>query len=378
MEYSDIFIPVNEHLQHFQKVTPATNVNDIKFAVRGFDWEWLSDFKIGLVGLRSSGVPNCFNLLRESFYSLYLPQKISVIDLGDIEIAGGSIEENTERTAFALQQILLYGTFPLVFAENMRYSYWLYEALKIEHCPMSATYILSTGNVGAASEPLSETNFVAHTFADLMRELSHLSILAYQNYLTNFNDIQLLEKNYCETMRLSAVRSDMNRAESVLRDATMLCVSVGAVRQSDAPAVLSPSPNGLYTEEMCRLLRFASFSSELKAAFVGGFCLANDIRSQTAMLAAQMLWHIIEGISNRVKEHPLDAKPNCSCVQVEMGSENQQIVFYQGKKTQRWWMEVPAGAGAPKRIIACTHADYEQAAHGEVPDRWLWFLKKFA
>jgi hypothetical protein len=186
-----------------------------------------------------------------------------------------------------------------------------------------------------------------------------------------------LEKNYCETLRLSTVRSDIQCAEAVLRNATLLCASMNAVRHSDAPAASQPSPNGLYTEEMCRLLRFAAFSNELKACFVGGFNFANDERGQTAMLTAQMLWHVIEGIASRVKEHPLAPKSNCRCVQVEMGKENQQIVFYQGKISQRWWMEIPTAEEAPKCIIACTQSDYEQAAHGEVPDRWLFFLNKF-
>jgi hypothetical protein len=379
MEYSDIFIPVSEHLQYQQRLAHPKHSNGISFAVQGFDWEWLHDFKIGLVGLRTAGMPHCFAPLREALYSLFLPQKkIGIIDLGDIEITTGSVEENTEKAALGIKQILAQGTFPLVFAENMRYSYWLYEALKSQYCSISAAYIAPTANLGNVQEHLTEQNLVAHTFADLSRELSHLSILGYQIYLTDFKDVQLLERNYCEPLRLSTIRSDMNKAEAVLRDATLLCANVGAMRQSDAPAALQPSPNGLYTEEMCRLLRFAAFSNELKACFVGGFGFANDIRSQTSMLTAQMIWHIIEGIANRVKEHPLDAKSNCRCVQVEMGSENQHIVFYQGKITQRWWMEIPAAEGAPKRIVACTQADYNQAAHSDVPDRWLWFLKKFA
>jgi arginase family enzyme len=379
MEYSDIFIPAQEYIQQYQKVTHPHNGNTIKFAVRGFDWEWLRDFKIALVGLRAAGMPHCFDGLRTALHGLYMPAKINVIDVGDIEISAGSVEENTEHAAYALQKIFAEGVFPLVMSENMRYSYWLYEALKSQYYSIAIAYIAPTANLGSSQQPLSEANIAAHTFADLGRELSHLSILGWQNYLTDPDDVLVLEKNYCETMRLSAVRSDMDRAEAALRDSSMLCADLSAMRQSDAPAAAMPSPNGLYTEEMCRLLRFAAFSNELKACFIGGFNLTNDIRSQTAMLAAQMIWHVIEGIANRIKEHPLEEKSNCRCVQVEMGSENQQIVFHQGKLTQRWWMEVPAAMeGAPIHIVACTQADYNQAVHGEVPDRWLWFFNKFA
>ncbi|GHT74995.1 arginase [Bacteroidia bacterium] len=346
---------------------------------KGFDWEWLQDFKIGLVGLRPAGVPHSFSPLRESLYSLYLPQKkISIIDLGDIEIVNGNPEENTEKVACALQQIFRQGTFPLVFTENMRYSYWVYAALKNQFRSISAAYILPHANLGNPHEPLTEQNVVGHTFADLTRELSHLSLLGYQSYLTNFKDVQLLDKNYCETMRLGVIRDDIQRAEPLLRDAMLLCASVNALRQSDAPAATQPSPNGFYTEEMCRLLRFAAFSNELRACCIGGFNFVNDLNAQTTNLVAQLLWHVIEGIANRVKEHPLNNKNNCRCHQVEMGKDNQQIVFYQGNITQRWWMEVPSAGKEQNRVIACSQSDYKQAAHGEIPDRWLWFFKKFA
>lgn len=381
MEYSDVFVPVSEHLQKYQTLVHSRRQggNAIAFGVQGFDWEWLGDFKIGLAGLRRGGRRHCLSPLRRALYSLYLPvQKIGVIDLGDIEIPDGSVEAGVEQISHTLHQILAQNVIPVVFAENMRWSHYLYAALKGRHSGVSAAYIAPSANMGSAQEAIGEHNYVGHALADLSRELSHLSLLGCQNYLTDPNDAEWLAKNYCECLRLSIVRGDMERAEAVLRGASLLCVSVNAMRQSDAPAASAPSPNGLYTEEMCRLLRFASFSDELKGCFVGGFNFDRDHRSQTAMLAAQMIWHIIEGIAGRVSEHPLAPKPHCRCVQVEMGRENQHIIFYQGKLTRRWWMEVPAGEGGQARIVACAQSDYEQAARGDVPERWLFFLKKFA
>jgi hypothetical protein len=381
MEYTEVFIPVARHLQTLTPpLLPQQVGGSIKFGVAGFDWEWLRDFKIALVGLRRSGLPHCFSSLREALYSLYSPpQKIDMIDLGDIEIMSDmSVEANAEKVANTLHQILRQGVFPLVFAEDMRYSYWVYSSLKTQYRCISASYILPSANLGDPHAPLSEQNMVGHTFADLTRELSHLSIIGYQNYLTDPHDLVLLDKNYCETLRLGAIRDDVLCAEPLLRDATLLCASVNALRQSDAPAATQPLPNGLYTEEMCRLLRYAAFSNELKSGFVGGFNFANENRAQTANLVGQLLWHIIEGIANRVKEHPLDTKRNFRTVQIEMGKENQQIVFYQGKKTQRWWMEVPTVDGKQKCVIACKSTDYEQARNGTVPVRWLWFYKKIS
>ncbi|GHT16928.1 hypothetical protein AGMMS4956_20160 [Bacteroidia bacterium] len=380
MEYNDFFIPVAEHLQKLQPpLLPAQVGNAAKFAVPGFDWEWLQGFQIALVGLRPAGSPNSFAAVREALYRLYVPaKKVSIIDLGDIEVANNSVEANTEKVGYALQQILLQGTFPLVLAEDMRYAHWVYEALKSLHRSQSVAYILPTANIGNPHTPITEQNVIAHTLADLTRELAHLSVLGYQNYLTNPDDVRTLDKNYCETVRLGALRDNLQQAEPVLRDATLLCAAVSALRQSDAPAAMPAMPNGFYTEEMCRMLRFASFSSELKAFFMGGMNLSNDRQQQTANLLAQLVWHVIEGIAYRIQEHPAENKKKFRRVQVEMGTREQRLIFYQSKVSHRWWMEIPTNDSAVKHIIACQATDYEQARQMELPDRWLWFFKKFS
>jgi len=124
------------------------------------------------------------------------------------------------------------------------------------------------------------------------------------------------------------------------------------------------------------LLRYASFSDKLKACCLGGFNLANDVQRQTAKLTAQLIWHVVEGIACRVGDVP--TKPRmCRKLQVHMGKE-QHILFYQSKITDRWWMAVPVDGTQQERIVPCLREDYDRAAHGEIPDRWLWFYKKYA
>ncbi len=377
MEYSEIFIPVPEHVQKANVAKSAERLgNSVKFGVKGFEWDWLSTFKIALVGLRKSGAPNSFSALREELYALFTPSKaVAVIDLGDIEIAT-TTSAASEKISYVLQRIFAEGVFPIVFAENMHSSTCVYDAVKAQRKSVSAAFVLPHANVGSAQEPLSGDNFLAHLMADYGRELGTLNVLGYQSYLTSPSDVKALQKQYCELLRLGAIRDNMLSAEPLLRDADLLCTAVNAVRQCDAPAATDASPNGLYAEEMCRLLRYASFSDKLKSCYLGSFCLSNDAHGQTAKLVAQLIWHIMEGFAYRVGDHPAKSKM-CRKLQVQMG-KGQQILFYQSKASDRWWMSVPVDGTQDDVIIPCLIGDYEKSTRGEIPDRWLWFYKKLA
>jgi hypothetical protein len=379
VEYSDIFIPVAEHLQ----VSGAAKLSErwgsrIKYGVKGLDWAWLGDFRVALVGLRKHGAPNSFVALREELYALFAHEKsLPIIDLGDVEVApAGAGDASGEKVTCALHKLVAAGIFPVVFGENMPGASNVYDAIKSHRKDVTATFILPSASLGNAQEPLSGSNVLAHFMTDYGRELETLNVLAYQSYLTSPADMQSLGNRYCELLRLGVVRENIMHAEPLLRDADVLCAGINAVRQCDAPAAVDPSPNGLYAEEMCQLLRLAAFSDKLKACYLGNFSLANDSQRQTAKLVAQLIWHVADGLACRVNDNPTEPK-TCRRLQIEMGGKDQQLVFYQSKITDRWWMAVPADKSSTIHIIPCERNDYEKALRLEIPDRWLWFYKKF-
>jgi hypothetical protein len=128
---------------------------------------------------------------------------------------------------------------------------------------------------------------------------------------------------------------------------------------------------------MCQLVRFATFSDKLKTCYLGGFNLMSDSQRQTAKLVAQLIWHVADGLACRVGDDPALPK-TCRKLQVEMGSKDQRLVFYQSKATDRWWMAIPVDGSSKVHIAPCERDDYEKALRLEVPDRWLWFYKKLA
>ena len=104
--------------------------------------------------------------------------------------------------------------------------------------------------------------------------------------------------------RIGRLRQNLFKAEPILRDTDILSIDMNVVRQADAPAATHPSPNGFKGEEVCQLLQYAGTSDRI--SIIGLFGMENkyDQRGQTAALAAQMLWHFIEGLDNRAGDYP--------------------------------------------------------------------------
>ncbi|MGL4909331.1 MAG: hypothetical protein ACRC3G_08345 [Bacteroidales bacterium] len=372
MEYGDIFIPVSEPLQKQQFGGNSERINNhLKFGIAGFEWEWLGKFKIALIGLRKVGAPNSFTPFREALYRLYAPTKMSaIIDLGDIEL---TTTTNNERVTYALQKVFSQGLLPLVFCENIHSSTIVYDALKVIKKKTVASFILPHANLGDSAQPLCEGNTLAYFLRDSKRELEALNVLGYQSYLTASLDIQQLQSQYCELLRLGVIRDAPTIAEPLLRSTHLIALALNAIRASDAIAANQPQPNGLYAEEACRIMRQVALSNSMTAVYIGGFSLLNDQYGTSAKLIAQLIWHVIEGHGLRINESP-DVENSCRKIEVQIG-QGQKIVFYQGKITQRWWMQVPIQTNTTC-VIPCLSHDYDKAAHGEIPTRWLWFYKK--
>ena len=69
--------------------------------------------------------------------------------------------------------------------------------------------------------------------------------------------------------------------EPLFRDSDVAIFDISAVRQSDAPGTMSPSPNGFYGEEICLLSRYAGISDNLKIFGLFDVNPEFDIRFQT-------------------------------------------------------------------------------------------------
>jgi len=108
----------------------------------------------------------------------------------------------------------------------------------------------------------------------------------------------------------------------------------------------------------------------MKLFFLTGFSCENDERNVSAFLSAQLVWHVIDGISQRKHDIPIMENENFSVFYLKNNYLNHDMVFYQSKMSKAMWVEVPSSV-EKKRIVPCSVVDYESALKNEIPNDWL-------
>jgi arginase family enzyme len=196
--------------------------------------------------------------------------------------------------------------------------------------------------------------------------------LGYQSYLNDSGSLDRLGDLFFESHRLGALRDDIREAEPVFRNSDLLVFSMNAIRQTEAPGVTFPSANGFTAEESCQLARFAGLSDKLSLFALTGFKPVRDRDEQTSALAAQIIWHFLQGVSQRKLDYPFSDIRLYQKYLINLPKTGFNLTFYKSPSTGRWWMEVPfPDTKYPRSLyVACSSRDYEVASEGEVPDRW--------
>jgi len=221
---------------------------------------------------------------------------------------------------------------------------------------------------------LSRT-YLQKIFSD--QSLGYCAALGFQTYLSPPADIDALKARYFESLRLGALREDISLAEPLLRDADYVWFDLTTIRASDAPQRKLLKPNGLYAEEACQLVHYIALSNRTKVLFIHGFSRLPCLNGITTHLLSQLIWHLAEGLSGKIKEELLNISEKAAFkeIMVDMGVNGQELYFLYSEATQRWWIKVPYNK-TDTRWISCGHSDYQVACQGKVPVRWLWHYQK--
>jgi hypothetical protein len=234
--------------------------------------------------------------------------------------------------------------------------------------PFSAAVVAASANV-KTQEPYC--SILANTQLDLF------SAIGFQTYHTSSEDVECLHKHYFETLRLGAFRECPALAEPLLRESNHVFFDLNALRASDAPETRQPSPNGLYAEEMCQLAAYAGRSIKLQTFRLFGYIPTLTPKTMTAQTAAQVLWHLLEGIAVRYQlDIPSSSNAHIKRIIVDMGDNGQALEFLNDTITGFWWLQIPLTDGS-HRYIACLQEDYLCACRHEIPVRWVRYFQKF-
>jgi len=339
----------------------------------------ISKFRVAILGVpegRNSpgtGTMKAPDSIREQLYRLArIPGKLKIADLGNMK-QGVTFDDSVAGLTDILCWLTEEDVFPVVIGGSSA----LVTAIDSAFTRLKTRYSLIA--VDPRIDFINEKreadsfNYLYNLLHSHKSTFSHYINIGYQTYLNDQQVINRFLKRKAELIRIGDVRKAIHLTEPFFRDSHAAVFDISAVRQSDAPGTISPSPSGFYGEEICLLARYAGISDNLKVFGLFDVNPELDVRFQTAGLAAQILWFFLEGFSQKQYETPALSNLNSGRFvkyHVRVTDLDDDLIFVKSNLTERWWMELPAGNDS-NIYIACSHEDYVKANHDEVPERWV-------
>lgn len=339
---------------------------------------------IAIIGLREgrggSGVDfaTAPDEVRKQLYGLKKGSgSFKLIDLGNFR-NGPEWEDTILRLKEVVQFLLTQDILPLLIGGSHDMDWGQY--LGYEGSEKLVT-VLGVDNKLDFDESGTESNsHLSRIFKHDPNYLFNYYHLGHQSYLIHPKQSELMERMSFEAMRLGEVKANIKEIEPIVRDADMISFDISALQAHYAPGATDAKVYGLTGEEACQLCWYAGLNDKLSSiGFYEYDPSKKDSDKKSAFVVATMIWYFVEGFYNRTAERSFLTNDYIS-YEVTLDGEPSSIKFFKSQLSEKWWMEVPNPEGGGlfnrNRMIPCNYSDYETAMSGEVPDRWMNYLKR--
>jgi formiminoglutamase len=329
----------------------------------------LKNTQLAIIGINDDEA----DAVRSILYTLSFPFKnLKIADLGNLR------KQEKGFMIPLLSELLQGGIVPILIGQSETSILPQFQAFHTKKNSVNLTII--DEKIRFSSSPKPENQFFQNLLED--SHLFNMSIVGFQSHYTDPSVLSLLDKRQFELVRLGKARADIEDIEPVIRDADLVSFNIAALKMSDAPAQMKPSPSGFSSEEACQIVRYAGMSDKLASFGIYGFHRNLDNLDQTtAQVVAQMVWYFIDGFHNRKQDFPIQKAFN-QLMQyiVDIKSFDERLVFWRSNKSGRWWMEIPAKTRKKHerhRLIPCSYNDYLQACNDDLPERLVLAYQRF-
>lgn len=319
--------------------------------------------------------------IREALYRL-TPHRNwqTTVDLGDLR-PGVTTADTLAAVRSVASELIEMGIIPIVLGGGHDLTLGLYRALETLGQPVNLVTWDHRLDFGADPENTTARNYLNEIILHEPNYLFDYVNVGHQGYLTDPDTLDLMAQLQFDAHRLGAVHANPAAFEPILRDADLVSIDLGVVRAAEHPAHADAGPNGLDALQACQLGRYAGMSDRLKAVGIFEHNPDLDDRGRGAMLAAQLVWHILDGIFSQPADYPKCPKEDYTRYIVDLPDVRHEVVFYKSPRSDRWWMEVPFPAPGEKAedrtlLVSCDYATYEEAMRGELPERWWRVFQK--
>lgn len=305
---------------------------------------------------------NAADAVRERFYKLhYWHKDIKLADIGNIR-CGATIQDSYSAVKTVLKEFLEAGKTVIILGGSHDNTLAQYYAYAESDKYIEATVIDSHIDLHSESAKRSET-FLMEMLTSEPNKVHHYNHIGFQSYFVHPHMLETMDKLRFDCFRVGTAREQLEEMEPAMRNSDMLSFDIAAIKHADAPSVMA-SPNGFSGEEACSLVRFAGMSPVLSSLGIYGFDADKDPGGITAMQIAQMIWYFIDGKSRGRQEPAFTERHNFN--EYHTAFADSDTIFFQSKKTGRWWMQLSG-----KKMVPCSYNDYLTASNNEIPERWL-------
>jgi formiminoglutamase len=381
----DFLTPVEEAVLAHLALQPSLCMgNTIRVYSEEEGFPDLENVRIAIFGVQedrnSEGNYGCgknLHFIRTKLYQLFPGNwQTEIADLGNV-LKGNSVTDTYYAVSEIISDLLKKNIIPIIIGGGQDITYINYRAYDSLEQTVNVTAVDSRFDLGDLDSELTSQSYLSKIIMQEPSNLFNYSNVGYQTYFNSQEEIQLLDNLFFDTYRLGKAK-ELENIEPAFRNADIVSIDIGAVRQSEAPANNNASPNGFYGEEICAISRYAGISDKVSSFGIYEYNSQYDNNHQTANLIAQMIWYFIEGVNSRVKDYPFSGKENYQKFTVIL-EDDDPLVFYKSNKTGRWWIEINIlSDNKYKRhaLIPCTYQDYQEATKQIIPERWYKAMRK--
>ena len=315
--------------------------------------------------------------IRTKLYQLFPGNwDTNIADLGTVE-KGNQVSDTYFAVKEIIASLIKRNIIPIIIGGGQDITYINYRAYDALEQSVNITTVDSRFDLGNLEEELTSQSYLSKIIMQEPNNLFNYCNVGYQTYFNSQEEISLLDNLFFDTYRLGEAKV-LENIEPAFRNADIVSIDIGAVRQSEAPANNNSSPNGFYGEEICAISRYAGISDKVSSFGIYEYNSKHDNNDQTAHLIAQMIWYFIEGVNFRVKDYPFSGKENYQKFTVLL-EDDEPLLFYKSNKSGRWWIEINILSNNKYKrhaLIPCTYKDYTDATKQVIPEKWYKAMRK--
>ena len=276
-----------------------------------------------------------------------------------------------------LKELQEMGVIPIILGDDISFFKAQYRSFK---------FLKETINVSIVdkSVEISDANaeefpyYLDDVFYDYHENIFHLDIVGHQIHYSDKDALKLLKKHHFSALRLGQAKSNITLTEPIVRDADLFTFHLASIKQAAVPAQDLTSSSGFTSEESCQICRYAGMSDKLRSFGIFGYKKSDIPDDPTPETIAQMTWYFLIGVFHRKGDFPVSTS---GLMEYVVQLPHEAFTFWKSTKSERWWIQLDVKTTQKNkrhRLVPCTYDDYQKTCKGNIPNRIINAIRRFA